>query len=142
MGFVNEFRTFIKRGNVVDMAVGIIIGAAFGKIVNALVNNIILPPIGLLLNDSNFYNIKIVLREAVYDENNEIIRNAVSIDYGLFIQTLLNFLIIAIVIFWVVKGMNRLKKKEEVLVKPPPGPSKEELLLTEIRDLLKKEADK
>ncbi|MCF8230293.1 MAG: large-conductance mechanosensitive channel protein MscL [Bacteroidales bacterium] len=139
MGFVKEFKTFIKRGSVVDMAIGIIIGAAFGKIVNILVNNIIMPPIGLLINDSDFNYLRIVLKKAVYDENNEIIRDAVTIDYGLFIQALINFLIIALVIFWVVKGMNRMKKKEEARPAPQPAPSKEEKLLEEIRDLLKKE---
>lgn len=139
MGFIKEFKTFIKRGNVMDMAIGIIIGAAFGKIVNALVNNIIMPPIGMLVNDSNFTALKIVLKKAVYDENDELVRNAVTVDYGLFIQTLVNFLIIALVIFWVVKGMNRMKKKEEAKPAPPPAPSKEEQLLTEIRDLLKRE---
>ncbi|MCF8234080.1 MAG: large-conductance mechanosensitive channel protein MscL [Bacteroidales bacterium] len=139
MVFIKEFKTFIKRGNVMDMAIGIIIGAAFGKIVNALVNNIIMPPIGMLVNDSNFTALKIVLKKAVYDENDVLVRNAVTVDYGLFIQTLVNFLIIALVIFWVVKGMNRMKKKEEAKPAPPPAPSKEEQLLTEIRDLLKKE---
>ncbi|MDZ7742842.1 MAG: large-conductance mechanosensitive channel protein MscL [Bacteroidota bacterium] len=139
MGFIKEFKTFIKRGSVMDMAIGIIIGAAFGKIVNALVSNIIMPPIGMLINDSNFTALKIVLKKAVYDENDILVKNAVSIDYGLFIQTLVNFLIIALVIFWVVKGMNRMKKKEEAKPAPPPVPSKEEQLLTEIRDLLKKE---
>ncbi len=139
MGFIKEFKTFIKRGSVVDMAIGIIIGAAFGKIVTVLVNNIIMPPIGLLINDSDFNYLRIVLKKAIYDENNVLIRDAVSIDYGLFIQTLLNFLIIALVIFWVVKGMNRMKKKEEAKPAPPQVPSKEQELLQEIRDLLKKE---
>ena len=139
MGFIKEFKTFIKRGSVVDMAIGIIIGAAFGKIVTVLVNNIIMPPIGLLVNDSDFNYLRIVLKKAIYDENNILIRDAVSIDYGLFIQTLLNFLIIALVIFWVVKGMNRMKKKEEAKPAPPQVPSKEQELLQEIRDLLKKE---
>lgn len=137
MGFIKEFKTFIKKGSVMDMAIGIVIGAAFGKIVNSLVNDIITPPLGYLIHDGQFTRLRIVLKEAVTNTDGEIIKNAVAINYGTFIQVILNFLIIAIVLFWVIKGMNSMKKKEEVKTAPPPEPSKEEKLLEEIRDLLK-----
>ncbi len=137
MGFINEFKTFIKKGSVMDMAIGIVIGAAFGKIVSSLVNDIISPPLGYLIHDGQFTRLRVILKEAVTNDNGEIIRNAVAVNYGTFIQVILNFLIIAFVLFWVVKGMNSLKKKEEAKPTPPPAPTKEEKLLEEIRDLLK-----
>lgn len=128
------------RGNVVDMAVGIIIGGAFGKIVSSLVSDIIMPPIGLLIGGVKFENLKIVLKHAHTDEITGKVTEAVSINYGNFINTALDFIIIAFSIFLFIKLMNSLKHKEEAKPTPPPAPSKEEELLTEIRDLLKKQS--
>ena len=133
MGMMQEFKKFAMRGNVVDMAVGIIIGGAFGKIVASFVNDVIMPPIGMLIGGVNFSDLAITLKEAVGETP------AVMIKYGAFIQTLLDFTIIAFAIFIAVKAMNNLKKKEEEKPAAPPAPSKEEVLLTEIRDLLGKE---
>ena len=132
MSMMKEFREFAMRGNVVDMAVGIIIGAAFGKIVSSLVNDVIMPPIGLLIGGVDFSNLMLTLKAASGDIP------AVTLNYGLFINTLIDFVIIAFAIFLVIKGMNRLKKKEEEVPQAPPVPPKQEVLLTEIRDLLKK----
>ena len=135
MKIVEEVKTFALKGNVVDMAVGIIIGAAFGKIVSSLVSDIIMPPVGLLIGGVNFSELSVVLKQAVGDTP------AVTLNYGNFIQVVFDFLIVAFAIFMMVKAMNTLKKKEEqkpVAPPPPPAPSKEELLLAEIRDLLKK----
>lgn len=132
MGMMKEFKAFAMRGNVVDMAVGIIIGAAFGKIVSSLVADVIMPPIGMLLGGVNFTDLAVTLREAQGEVE------AVTLSYGVFIQTVVDFLIVAFAIFMVVKGMNSMKKKEEAAPAAPPAPSKEELLLTDIRDLLRK----
>ncbi len=129
---MKEFKEFAIRGNVVDMAVGIVIGAAFGKIVKSLVADVIMPPIGLLLGDMDFSKMGWVIKEAT--ENAE----AVMIKYGAFFNTIVEFVIVAFAIFMVIKGMNNMKKKEEAKPAAPPAPSKEENLLTEIRDLLKK----
>jgi large conductance mechanosensitive channel len=131
MGMMKEFKAFAMRGNVVDMAVGIIIGGAFGKIVSSFVADVIMPPLGKLLGKVNFADLAITLKEASGDVA------AVTLNYGKFIQTAVDFVIIALAIFMVVKGMNALKKKEETTPAAPPAPSKEESLLTEIRDLLK-----
>ncbi|MGX9417573.1 large-conductance mechanosensitive channel protein MscL [Vibrio sp. RC27] len=131
MGMMKEFKEFAVKGNVVDMAVGIIIGAAFGKIVTALVSGVIMPPIGLMLGGVDFSDLAIVLKEATGDAE------AVVISYGAFIQTMLDFTIVAFAIFMMIKGINSMKKKEEEAPKAPPAPSSEEVLLTEIRDLLK-----
>ncbi|MCA9758742.1 MAG: large-conductance mechanosensitive channel protein MscL [Candidatus Eisenbacteria bacterium] len=128
---MSEFKAFAMRGNVVDMAVGVVIGGAFGKIVSSLVNDVIMPPIGLMLGGVDFSNLQIVLKEAVGETA------AVTLNYGVFIQTVIDFLIIAFAIFMVVKAMNSAKKKEEAAPAAPPAPSKEEVLLTEIRDILK-----
>ncbi len=130
MGMIQEFKSFAIRGNVVDMAVGIIIGGAFGKIVSSFVADVIMPPIGLLIGGVDFSKLAIVIQEAVGDVA------AVTINYGAFIQTVLDFTIIAFAIFMAIKGMNSLKKKEEEAPEEPPAPSKEETLLTEIRDIL------
>lgn len=130
MGMMQEFKTFAMRGNVVDMAVGIIVGGAFGKIVSSFVADVVMPPIGLLIGGVDFSNLSIILKEAVGDVA------AVSINYGQFIQTVFDFVIVAFAIFMAIKGMNSLKKKEEEAPEDPPAPSKEETLLTEIRDLL------
>lgn len=131
MSMLQEFKKFAMRGNVVDMAVGIVIGAAFGKIVSSFVADVIMPPLGLLLGGVDFKDLVIVLQEAVGETP------AVVIAYGQFIQTVVDFVIIAFAIFMVIKAMNSLKAKEEAAPAAPPAPSKEELLLTEIRDLLK-----
>ena len=131
MSMIQEFKKFAMRGNVVDMAVGIIIGAAFGRIVQSLVGDIIMPPLGMLLSTVDFATLAITLREA--SEGVE----AVTLGYGAFIKTVVDFLIIAAAIFLVIRGMNQLKKKEEEAPPPPPAPTKEEALLGEIRDLLK-----
>lgn len=140
MSLVKEFKQFAMRGNVVDMAVGIIIGGAFGKIVSSIVNDVIMPPIGLLVGGVNFTELKITIKDAGVDAAGAAI-NAVTINYGNFIQVIIDFLIIAFAIFMVIKGMNHMKKKEEsVPVAPPapPVPTKDQELLSEIRDLLKK----
>ncbi|HEY9000542.1 MAG TPA: large-conductance mechanosensitive channel protein MscL [Mucilaginibacter sp.] len=135
MAIVKEFKEFAMRGNVVDLAVGVIIGAAFGKIVTSLVNDIIMPPIGYLTGGIDFKNLKIMIKEG--DPTKKIAD--VSINYGNFINTLIEFLIIAFCIFMIVKAINSLKKPEPVPEPTPdPGPTKEEVLLTEIRDLLAK----
>lgn len=136
MGLWNDFKTFAVKGNVIDLAVGVVIGAAFGKIVSSLVADVIMPPVGVLLSGVDFTKLTIILKEAVGD------KAAVTINYGKFIQTVIDFAIVAWVIFITVKGFNKLKKKEEAKPTPPPDPSKEELLLTEIRDLLQKNLDK
>lgn len=132
--FIGEFKTFIARGNVMDMAVGVIIGGAFGKISTSLVNDIIMPVISMLTGGISFDDWKIVLREAVGETA------AVSINYGTFLATVLDFLIIAFAVFCMIKAINAFhRKKEEAPAEPPapPAPSKEEVLLAEIRDLLK-----
>ncbi|QQS52835.1 MAG: large-conductance mechanosensitive channel protein MscL [Bacteroidota bacterium] len=129
---VSEFKAFAMKGNVIDMAVGIIIGAAFGKIVSSLVSDIIMPPLGLVIGGVDFKDLQFVMKEAV-DGN-----PAVSLNYGNFLQVTFDFLIVAFAIFMVIKAMNAAKKKEEAAPAAPPAPSKEEILLTEIRDLLKK----
>ncbi len=131
MGMMSEFKEFAIKGNVVDMAVGIIIGGAFGKIVSSFVGDVIMPPIGLLMGGVDFSNLVFILQKAVGDTP------AVSINYGKFITTVIDFTIIAFAIFIAVKGINSLKRKEEV-PEEAPEPSNEEVLLAEIRDLLKK----
>jgi large conductance mechanosensitive channel len=133
MSMMSEFRDFAMRGNVVDMAVGIVIGGAFGKIVASFVNDVLMPPIGMALGGVDFSDLAVTLKEAVGDTA------AVTLNYGAFIQTVVDFIIIAFAIFMVIKAMNNLKKKEEEKPAAPPKPSKEETLLTEIRDLLKKD---
>jgi len=132
MKILDEFKAFAMKGNMVDMAVGIIIGAAFGKIVSSLVNDIIMPPIGLLLGGVNFTDLKLVLKGATETVP------AVTWNYGNFIQVIIDFLIVAWAIFMIVKAMNAAKKKEEAAPATPPAPTKDQTLLTEIRDLLKK----
>ena len=139
MKFLQEFKTFALKGNVMDMAVGVIIGGAFGKIVTSLVNDIIMPPIGLLVGGVDFTNLKVVIKKAVVEGGAEI-APAVTWNYGAFIQQVVDFTILAFCVFMMVKIMNKLMKKEEAKPAPapaPPAPSKEEVLLTEIRDILK-----
>lgn len=139
MKLISEFKTFAMRGNVVDMAVGIIIGGAFGKIISSFVADVLMPPIGLLLGGTNFSALKIMLKDPVLDEAGKVVTQAVSINYGSFIQVTIDFLIIAFSIFMMIKAMNSMKKKEEapVAAPAPPPPTKEEVLLGEIRDILK-----
>ena len=131
MGMMKEFKEFAVKGNVVDMAVGIIIGVAFGKIVSSLVGDVIMPPIGVLLGGVDFTSLAFTVKEATGE------LPAVVIGYGKFIQTVIDFIIITFVIFIAVKGISSLKRKEEEAPKAPPEPSAEEVLLSEIRDLLK-----
>ncbi len=132
MSLVSEFRTFIARGNVIDLAVGVIIGAAFGKIVTSLVDQIIMPPIGLITGGVDFSSLKILLKPG--DPATKTAE--VAIAYGAFFNTLIQFLIIAFVIFLIVKGVNVLKRKEAETPSAPPAPTPQETLLKEIRDLL------
>jgi len=132
MPIVKEFKDFVSRGNVVDLAVGVIIGAAFGKIVTSLVTDIIMPPLGMLISGIDFKDLKYVLKHGVGKIPDT------SINYGLFINNCIDFLIVAFCIFMVVKGINSMKKPVEVVVAPDPEPTQEEILLTQIRDLLAK----
>jgi len=131
MGMLSEFKDFAIKGNVVDMAVGVVIGGAFGKVVTSFTNDILMPPIGLALGGVDFSNLGITLKDAAGDVA------AVAINYGVFINTVLDFLIIAFAIFMVVKAMNAAMPKKEEAPKGPPEPSKEEVLLGEIRDALR-----
>ena len=147
--FIEDFKAFALKGNVVDMAVGVIIGGAFGKIVTSLVNDIIMPPIGVMTGGVDFKDLKVILKDAVpatVDEaGNEIAAatEAVTLNYGMFIQNVIDFRIVALAIFFMIKGITKLssiakkKKEEEAAEAPAPEPSAEEKLLTEIRDLLK-----
>lgn len=139
MSLLSEFKTFAMRGNVVDLAVGVVIGAAFGKIVASLVDGLIMPVIGLLVGGVNFKDLAIVLKDAQLAADGSVAAAAVTLNYGAFLQTVFDFTIIAFAIFMVIKAMNRLKRKEEAAPAPaaPPEPSNEEKLLAEIRDLLK-----
>ena len=136
--FFDEFREFAMKGNVVDLAVGVIIGAAFGKIVTSLVTDVIMPPIGILLGGVSFTDLKIILKQATVDASGKAI-DAVSLNYGNFLQTVVDFLIVAFTIFAVVKTMNMLRKKKEKKEEAAKARviSNEEALLTEIRDILK-----
>ena len=136
-GFLAEFRQFIARGNVLDMAVGVITGGAFGKISTSLVNDILMPLLSLLTGGADFSQWQWVLREAVYDAGGSEVRAAVAINYGSFLSTILDFLIIAFAVFCLIKAINRFHRKKEAAPPPPPQPSQEEVLLAEIRDLLK-----
>ena len=139
MSFIQDFKAFALKGNVVDMAVGVIIGGAFGKIVTSIVNNIIMPPIGFITGGVDFTDMKVTLKEAVV-EGETVVSEAVTLNYGQFIQDVVDFLIIAYCIFLMIKGIAKLsRKKEEAPAEPAPEPepSAEEKLLTEIRDLLK-----
>ncbi|MDG6895526.1 large-conductance mechanosensitive channel protein MscL [Volucribacter amazonae] len=131
MSFIKEFREFAMRGNVVDMAVGVIIGGAFGKIVSSLVSDVIMPVLGVLTDNVDFKDLKIVLVQAVGDTPE------VALNYGAFIQTVFDFIIIAFAIFMMIKALNKLKRETPAEEEKPAEPSSEEKLLTEIRDLLK-----
>jgi len=136
--FLGEFKTFAMKGNVIDLAIGVVIGAAFGKIVTSLVNDIIMPPIGKVLGGVDFSNLFVTLGDGTYDSLAAAQEaGAATLNYGLFINTVLNFLIVGFAIFILIKQINKLKKKEEDAPSTPPKPTREEELLTEIRDLLK-----
>ena len=142
MGFLKEFKEFAVKGNVMDMAVGVIIGGAFGKIVTSVVNDIIMPPIGLLVGGVDFSDMKLTMKQQVLDAAGEVVSPAVTWNYGAFIQQVVDFTILAFCVFILVKLINSLNKKKEApapapVPAPEPQPSKEEVLLTEIRDLLK-----
>ena len=137
-----DFKEFAMRGNVVDMAVGIIIGAAFGTIIQSLVNDVIMPPIGLALGNVDFSNLFAVLKEGVPPGPYPALTDAqtagaVTINYGTFINTIISFIIIAFAVFILIRNINRLKREEEAAPEAPPEPSNEEQILTEIRDILK-----
>lgn len=132
MSLAKDFKSFIMRGNVLDLAVAVVIGAAFGRIVTSFVNDVLMPPIGMMLGGVDFSDLVITIQEATAEAA------AVTINYGVFIQTLIDFLIIAFAIFMVIKAFEKVRKKEEVKAEAaPPAPSNEEQLLSEIRDLLK-----
>jgi large conductance mechanosensitive channel len=131
MGFLKEFKDFAFKGNVIDLATAVIIGAAFGKIVSSLVSDIIMPPIGMLLGGLDFKDLKLVIKEAVDKAP------AVTWNYGMFIQNIIDFLIIAFCIFMLIKAVQKASKKKAEAPAPPPDPSAQEKLLMEIRDLLK-----
>lgn len=133
MGMFQEFKAFAMRGNVVDMAVGIVIGAAFGTIVSSFVADVLTPPLGLLMGGVDFSSLKIVLKAAEGEVP------AVTLNWGMFIQKIVDFIIVAFAIFMVIKAMNAFKKKEEAAPAAPPAPPAEEVLLTEIRDILKQQ---
>lgn len=138
MSIVQEFKAFAMRGNVVDMAVGVIIGAAFGKIVSSLVADVIMPPIGAMTGGVKFTDLKWDVLPAQTDALGAVVKQAVTINYGNFLQVTFDFIIVAFVIFMLIRGMNAMKKKEEAKPSAPPAPTKDQVLLTEIRDLLKK----
>ena len=138
MKWLAEFKTFAVRGNVVDMAVGIVIGAAFGKIVSSFVADVIMPPIGLLIGGIDFANLVITIKAAIPATGDLAAKAAVTLNYGKFIQSIIDFVIIAFAIFMVVKGINALKRKEAAKPSEPPLPNPEVVLLTDIRDILKK----
>ncbi|MEZ4374299.1 MAG: large-conductance mechanosensitive channel protein MscL [Polyangiaceae bacterium] len=131
MGIVSEFKEFAVKGNVVDLAVGVIIGGAFGKIVSSFVADVVMPPLGVATGGVNFSKLEYVLKAAEGE------KAAVTLKYGMFLQNIFDFLIIAIAVFLMVRVINRVRRKEEAAPAPPPEPSAEEKLLTEIRDLLK-----
>ena len=140
MSFTSEFRDFISKGNVVDLAVGVVIGGAFGKIIDSLVNDLLMPPLGVLIGGVDFKELKMPIKAAIMDAAGKVTAPAVTVNYGNFVQAAITFLLIAMAVFvFVVKPMNAMNAN---MAKPapagPPPPTKEETLLTEIRDLLKK----
>jgi large conductance mechanosensitive channel len=142
MGFISDFKAFLMKGEIVNLATAVIVGGAFGKIVTSFTNDVLMPPIGLLLGKVDFKNLKVVLQDgipAVMENGTEKAPAVaeIAVNYGSFIQTIFDFVIIGFCIFMVLKAYEKSKKKEEVVVAPPAGPTQEELL-TQIRDLLKK----
>ena len=137
MGFIQEFKTFAMRGNVMDMAVGIIIGAAFGKIVNSFVSDVMMPPLGLATGGIDFSEQKLILRHGVAATEGVTAVPEVSLNYGLFLNATINFIIVAFAVFLLIKGMNTLKQKQVEAPAVPPAPTKDQVLLTEIRDAIR-----
>lgn len=145
MSFFKEFKEFAMRGNVIDMAVGVVIGAAFGKIISSLVDDIIMPLVGVVTGGINFTDYKWVIQKAIIDgQTQEILKPEVTMNWGSWVQTLVDFIIVAFCIFVAIKAINQLKRKKEEAPAPAPAPepTKEEVLLTEIRDLLKQQQGK
>ncbi|MCM1520222.1 MAG: large-conductance mechanosensitive channel protein MscL [Lachnoclostridium sp.] len=140
MSLLKEFKDFAMRGNVIDMAVGVVIGAAFGKIVSSLVDDLIMPLVGVATGGINFTDYKWVIQKAVTD-GSEIIKPEVTLNWGSWVQTVVNFLIIAFCIFIAIKAINKFQKKQEEAPAAPAEPTKEEVLLTDIRDLLRQQVD-
>jgi len=142
MKLLDEFKQFAMRGNVVDMAVGIIIGGAFGKIVSSFVSDVIMPPLGILIGGVNFTDLKITIKQEILDTVGQVVNPAVTINYGNFIQVVFDFIIIAFSIFAMIKVMNNLNRKkiEEQAPATPPPPPADIQLLTEIRDILRKDS--
>lgn len=140
--FLSDFKAFAMRGNVIDMAVGVIIGGAFGKIVTSMVNDILMPVISLITGGDGYKNLKYVIKAANDGSNGGEVIEEVSVNYGMFIQNVVDFLIIAFCIFMAIRVIQKFKKKEEETPAAPPAPSQEEVLLTEIRDILQKQASK
>lgn len=138
MGFFKDFKSFLLKGDIVNLATAVIVAGAFGKIVSSFTNDILMPPIGLLLGNVNFSDLKIELKDAVTDASGEITQAAVTINYGNFIQFIIDFIIIGFCIFMILKAYERTKKKEKPAPAAPKGPTQEQLL-AEIRDLLKKQ---
>ncbi len=140
MKIITEFKEFAMKGNVLDMAIGIILGGAFGKIVSSLVTDVLMPPLGLLIGGVDFSDLRITLKHEVLNAAGAILSPAVSINYGKFVQSAIDFTLVALAIFILIKGINRLRKKsaEPAEAAVPPAPTKQEVLLTEIRDILGK----
>ena len=139
MSVVKEFKEFAMKGNVMDMAIGIVIGAAFGKIVTSFVNDVLMPPLGLLLGNVSFSEFSFKLKEAVLSEGGEIVTEAVTLNWGIFVQNILDFVIVAAAIFAVIKMMNKMRKEPEPEPDAPAEPAEDIKLLTEIRDALKRQ---
>ncbi len=140
MKVLKEFRDFAMKGNVIDLAVGIILGGAFGRIVSSLVTDVLMPPIGLLIGGVDFSELRITMKHQVIDAAGKIISQGVSLNYGKFVQSALDFTLVAFAIFMLIQAINRLKRNQAAIPAPLVGPTKEEELLSEIRDLLKKNA--
>jgi large conductance mechanosensitive channel len=137
MGLLSEFKAFAVKGNMIDMAVGIIIGAAFGKIVSSLVADVIMPPLGVLIGGVDFSRLSLTLREAIPATETDVASEAVVLRYGKFAQSIVDFTIVAFAIFLGVKAINRMRRREAAAPSTPPSPTPEQILLAEIRDLLK-----
>lgn len=138
MGFIQEFKDFAIKGNMVETAIAFVMGGAFGKVSSAFIDGMVMPAVGMLTGGQDFSAMKIILQEAVTDAAGKVTTPEVAISYGAFISTIINFLIVALVMFMIVKAMNNARKAEAEAPAPPPAPTKEETLLGEIRDLLSK----
>ena len=137
MKVLSEFRDFAMKGNVIDLAVGIIMGGAFGKIISSLVSDVLMPPLGLLIGGVDFTDLRITLKHQILDTTGKIINPGVSLNYGKFLQSAIDFTLVALAIFMLIQAINRIKRKQTITEAQPAGPSKEEGLLMEIRDILK-----